>query len=58
LGQAGRRTNCQGSQAEPSGCPSAVVDRFELAAIDRDARFRKQAHLAAEFDEPHLPIFA
>src|SRR6185437_6923218 len=31
--------------------PIAVVHRLELAAIDGNARFRQQTHLAAEFDE-------
>src|SRR5260370_2650713 len=29
----------------------AVVDRFELTAVDGNARFRQQAHLSAKCDE-------
>src|SRR6266478_3852120 len=29
----------------------SIVDRFELAAVDRDARLRQQTHLATEIDE-------
>ena len=29
----------------------AIIDRLEFAAVDRNARFREQPHLAAEFDE-------
>ena len=29
----------------------SIIDRFELAAVDRDARLRQQTHLATEIDE-------
>jgi hypothetical protein len=29
----------------------AIIHRLELAAVDRNARIRKQTHLAAEFDK-------
>ena len=36
----------------------AVVDRFELAPVDRNARFRQQAHLSAERDELDADLHA
>ena len=29
----------------------SIIDRFELAAVDRDARLRQQTHLSTEIDE-------
>ena len=36
--------------------PVAIVDRLELAAVDRDARRREQTHLAAQLDEPRAHL--
>jgi hypothetical protein len=32
------------------------VDGFELAAVDRDARRRQQAHLPAHFNQVHADL--
>ena len=37
----------------PRQVPIAIVHRLELAAVDRNTRIRKQAHLPAEFDKAH-----
>ena len=41
--------------AEPAGSaligPQTIVDRFELAAVDGDARLRQKAYLSANGDE-------
>src|SRR5205085_10376925 len=35
----------------PREVPIAIVDRLELAAVDRNARIHKQTHLPAQFDK-------
>ena len=35
----------------PREVPIAIIHRLELAAVDRNARIHKQAHLPAEFDK-------
>ena len=34
----------------PREVPIAIIHRLELAAVDRNARIHKQAHLPAEFE--------